>query len=278
MSSRDVSASLPQSRLRHQLRVLRVVAGSEFKLKYAGSALGYVWSVVKPLAMFVILYLVWGRVFHLSKISHFYPLALLMGIVLFNFWNDGTLLGMHSLVARESLLRKLSFPRLVVPTAATLTAAITVGINMIIIAGFIAWNRIVPRLDWLLALPLMLELYVFVLGVALILAVAQVRFRDTAQVWDLVMQLMFYASPIIYPVGYLPPWAKQIAFVSPFTQVMQDMRALILYQDVPNNKITASAAFGTPFGELVPIAVTFGLLVFGLWLFRREEPWFAERA
>jgi ABC-type polysaccharide/polyol phosphate export permease len=93
-----------------------------------------------------------------------------------------------------------------------------------------------------------------------------------------VLQLLFYASPIIYPVGYLPPWAKQIVFISPFTQVLQDSRALILYQDVPNNKITAPVVFGTSFGELVPIACAFVLLAFGLWLFRREEPWFAERA
>jgi ABC-2 type transport system permease protein len=278
MSSRIVSTPVPQSRLRHQLRVLHVIAAAEFKLKYAGSALGYVWSVVKPLALFLILYLVWGRVFHLSSISRFYPLALLIGIVLFTFFGDGTSLGMHSLVARESLLRKLSFPRLVVPASATLTAAITFAINLTVIAVFVAWNRIVPRVDWLLILPLVVELYVFVLGMSLILSVAQVRFRDTAQVWELVLQLFFYASPIVYPVGYLPPWAKQIIFISPFTQVLQDARSLILYQDVPNNKITAPVVFGTSFGELAPIAFAFALLGFGLWLFRREEPWFAERA
>src|SRR3954447_8200803 len=203
------------SRLRHQLRVLHVVASAEFKLKYAGSALGYVWSVAKPLALFTMLYLVFGRVFHLGGVSKYYPLSLLIGIVLFNFLSDATVLGMNSIVARESLLRKMSFPRLVIPMAATLTAGITFSVNLTVIAGFIAWNQIAPRPEWLVLIPLLLELYLYALGVALILTTLFVRFRDVGQVWELVLQLLFYASPIIYPVGYLPPWARHIAFVHP---------------------------------------------------------------
>src|SRR5881628_2772228 len=111
-----------RDQLLYHLRVLHVVASAEFKLKYSGSALGYVWSLVKPLTLFTMLYLVFGRVFKLGHISHYYPLSLLLGIVLITFFNDASNLGMSSLVARESLMRKLSFPRMVVPTAATLTA------------------------------------------------------------------------------------------------------------------------------------------------------------
>jgi ABC-2 type transport system permease protein len=263
--------------LRHQLRILHVLASVDFKLKYAGSALGYVWSVLKPLTLFLVLYLVFGRVFHLGAISHYYPLSLLIGIVLFTFFGDASSMGMTSIVARESLIRKMSFPRLIIPTSATLTATITLAINLTIIVLFVAWNRIVPRVDWFLVLLLLMELYVFVLGVSLILTTLFVRFRDIGQVWELALQLMFYASPIIYPVGFLPEWARRIAFLNPFTQVMQDIRALIVYPDIAPNKITVAAAFGTAAGRLIPVAIAFATFGFGLLVFKRSEPWFAER-
>src|SRR3954466_7180601 len=156
--STSTASRTRQAQLRHQFRILRVLAGADFKLKYAGSFLGYVWSVVKPLALFSMLYAVFGRVFHLGAISHFYPLALLIGIVLFTFFQDATTIAMYSFVARATLLRKISFPRLVVPVSATLTAALPFGVNALVILAFVAFNKIEPQPDWLLIIPLMIEL------------------------------------------------------------------------------------------------------------------------
>jgi ABC-2 type transport system permease protein len=263
--------------LRHHSRALRVIAGSEFRLKYAGSALGYVWSVLKPLASFTIIYLVFSHVFRLGAVSKYYPLSLLIGIVLFNFFADATTMGMTSLVARESLLRKMSFPRLIVPTSATLTAAMTLGVNMIPVLFFLLFTGIVPHPSWLLVIPLLFELYLFVLGIALILSALFVRLRDIGQVWELMLQLFLYGSPIIYPIGYLPPWLQKLVFINPFTQVLQDIRAAVLYPDLAPNKITAATAFGTSAGRLIPISIAVGTLVVGFVLFRREAPWIAER-
>ncbi len=245
--------------LAHQARVLRVIAGADFKLKYSGSALGYVWSIVKPLALFSMLYAVFGHIFHLGSISHYYPLSLLMGIVLFTFFSDATTLGMWSLVVRESLLRKLSFPRMIIPTSATLTAAITFGVNALVVVVFIAWNGLVPRWTWILVLP-------------------YVRLRDVAQVWELALQLIFYASPIIYPIGFLPPFARKLVFLNPATQVLQDIRSIILYPDLGPNRITVNVAFHSPFARLLPIGIVAVVFLVGLLFFRHEEPWFAERA
>lgn len=269
---------LPRHRRRiiHVLRVLGVTASAEFKLKYAGSLLGYVWSVLKPLLLFTMLYLVFGRIFRLNSISPFYATSLLLGIVLYSFFSDATSVAMYSLSMRESLLRKLVFPRLVIPISATLTAAMTFLINVVVIAGFVAWEGIAPRLSWLLLLPLLIELYVFVLGVALILSVLFVRLRDMGQVWELALTLFFYASPIIYPIGYLPGWARELSFLSPFTQILQDIRSLVLYPDLESNKITAVDALGA-YGRLLPIAIAVAFLVAGVLFFRREEPWLAER-
>jgi ABC-2 type transport system permease protein len=263
--------------MRHNLRILHVIAAMDFKLKYSGSALGYVWSVIKPLALFTMLYLVFAKLFRLGEISEYYPLALLIGIVLYTFFVDATNLAMSSIVARESLVRKLSFPRLVIPTSLTLAAAITFGVNLIVVGLFVAWNQIPPQLNWLLLVPLLLEFYVFILGVSLVLATLFVRFRDIGQIWELATALILYATPIIYPVGFLPEWARTIAFLNPITQILQDVRAIVLYQDLAPNRITAAEAFNSSAGRLIPIAITFAVFGLGLWMFKKQEPWFAER-
>lgn len=263
--------------LKHRLRILQVIVLAEFKLKYAGSALGYVWSVIKPLALFTVLYLVFARIFKLGAVSEFYGVSLLIGIVFFSFFSDGTNQGMVSLVHRESLLRRMRFPRMLIPTAATLTAAMTFGVNLLVVAAFIAWKGIEPQPNWLLLVLLLIELYIFVLGLALVLATLFISFRDVGQVWELAVQLMFYASPIIYPAVLLPQWAQKIAFLNPFVQILQDVRALVLYDDLPANNVTAPEVLGD-FGRLIPVGIALAVFGLGVMLFKRYEPWFAERA
>ncbi len=262
--------------LGRQARFVWVIAGTEFKLKYSESVLGYVWSLAKPAALFTVLYIVFGKFFRLGEVFPQYPLYLLIGIVLWVFFVDAITTTMHSIVGKGSLLRKLAFPRIVLPVSATMTATITFLINLTMIVAFVSWERIVPRPSWIVILPLLLELYLFTLGVALVLATLVVRFRDIGQLWELATQLLFYLFPIIYPVGYLWPWARTLSLLNPFAQVMQDIRALVLYEAPPLSVYTAGTVLG-PYGRLIPIAIALAALAGGLWLFRREEPWFAER-
>jgi ABC-2 type transport system permease protein len=259
------------------LRILQVIVLAEFKLKYAGSALGYAWSVIKPLSLFSVMYLIFGRVFKLGAISEFYAVSLLMGIVLFSFFGDATTQGMVSLVHRESLLRRMRFPRILIPTAATLTAAMTFGVNVLIVIAFIVWKQIVPQLDWFLIVPLLIELYVFILGTALILGTLFISLRDMGQVWELGSQLLFYASPVIYPLSLLPLWAEKLVFLNPFTQILQDVRSLVFYEDVASNRVTAADAIGE-YGRLIPVGIALAIFILGVALFKRYEPWFAERS
>jgi ABC-2 type transport system permease protein len=261
---------------RYLLRILGVTAAADFKLKYSGSVLGYLWSVMKPLLLFTMLYFVFGHIFKLTHVSPYYPQSLLLGIVCFFFFADATTLSMYSLVVKESLLRKLIFPRIVIPTSAVLTTTITFLVNLVVVAAFVAWAGIPPRLSWLWLIPLLVELLAFVLGISLILATLFVRLRDISQLWELAVQLFFYASVIMYPIGYLPPWAQRVVFLNPFVQIIQDARSLVLYRDLPSNRITVDHALGT-FGRLLPLGVAALLLLVGLALFRREEPWIAER-
>jgi ABC-2 type transport system permease protein len=251
-----------------------VIAGAEFKLKYADSALGYVWSVAKPMALFSVLYVIFGRFFKLGAEHTHYPIYLLIGIILWTFFVDASSMTLTSLVSRGALLRKLTFPRLIVPISVSLTAAITFAVNLIPLVILIAWNRLVPQVRWLLLVPLLLELFVFTLGVSVILATLFVRFRDVGQLWELTTQLLFYASPIIIPVGFLPPWSQPIAFLSPFVQIMQDVRAVLIPSP---DIITATSRLTDVGGRLLPIGIAVATLLVGLYLFNRESPWFAER-
>jgi ABC-2 type transport system permease protein len=263
-----------KTRLAYYLRVVQVIAHAEYKLKYSGSALGYVWSVIKPLGLFLMLYIVFGRFFKLNAGVPHYPLYLLIGIVLWTYFLDATTLTMSSIVERGALVSKLVFPRLIIPISVTVTAGITLLVNLSVIAIFIGVNRIVPTVRWLLLLPLLLELYVFTLGVGLILATIFVRLRDLRQVWELVLQLLFYASPILYPASYLPPWWKPVAFINPFVQVIQHARLVILPS---SHADTPAIVYHSSFGELIPLAVVAVIFVGGVAWFRAQAPWFAER-
>jgi ABC-2 type transport system permease protein len=263
----------PSSRFRHSLRVLRVVAGVEFKLKYTDSALGVVWSVIKPLSYFTILWMVFGRLFKLSTFPH-YPLFLLIGIVVYTFFVDSTMTSIPSVVSAGSMIRRLSFPRLILPVSTTMTAAITFGINLCVVVVFIAASGLAPGPRWLLVPPLLLELYAFILGLAFFLSASFVRYRDVGQVWELTVQLLFYASPIMYPVEFLPPWFQPFAFLNPLVQVIQDLRAVVVGSNQPHGTITS--IYGTSLARLIPVAIAFLVLVAGFAYFRRRAPRFAE--
>jgi ABC-2 type transport system permease protein len=245
----------------------------DIKLRYGDSALGYIWTIGKPMALFSILYVVFGRLVRFGAPLPHYALYLVIGVMLWSFFADGVTRTMNSLVTNGNLMRKLPFPRLVIPLAASLTAFVTFGLGLLAIAIFVAWNGLVPKLDWLVLILELLELYLFILGLGLVLGVMYVRLRDISQVWELALQLLFFLSPIVYPFTLVPTRWRQVMLLNPFTQVMQDVRAIVIYPD--HHVIAAHASF-SPL-RILPLLVVAFTLGLGLYLFKREEPWFPER-
>jgi ABC-2 type transport system permease protein len=257
-----------------QLRIVRILASTSFKLRYADSALGYFWTVARPLALFGILYVVFGRAIGIGVPEH-YPLFLLIGIVLFTFFQEATTRTMSSIVDQSQLLRRVAFPRVIIPASVSLTALFTLGLNLVAVAVFLAFERLVPDASWVLTLPLLVELYVFVLGLSLALATLYARLRDVAAIWEVATRVFFYASGVIFPLQLLPGWAESLMLLNPFTQTMQDFRAVVL-TDV--DITTTSEAVGSWAAHLVPILIAFGTFAVGLFTFKRNEHWFAEQA
>lgn len=261
--------------LRYFLRVLRVVSAAEFKVKYADSALGYVWTIAKPLAWFAVLYIVFGRFFKLRGTFENYTVYLLAGLVLWVFFLDGTTVALQSFAQHGAVLRRLSVPRIVIPVSSTITTVLTLATNVAAFAIVLAVVRVEPRWSWLLIPVPLLELCLFTGIVALVLATLFVRARDAGPLWELATQLMFFAAPIIYPTGFLPQWAQKVVFANPFVQAMQDVRWLL----VPEPEVmTAADVYGSSLGHLVPLAVLAGVALLALALYRHEAPYLAERA
>jgi len=261
----------------YYLRVLRVIGVIDFKARYTDAALGYVWSLVKPLAYFGVLWLVFAHLLKTANQTEDFTLFLLIGILLFLFFIDAVTAMLPSIVEGGATLRRLAFDPILIPLSASVAIGITFCVNVLAFVIFAAIQRLTPQIEWLLIVPLLAELYLFTIGLGLLLSALYVRFRDISQVWELAASLLFFACAIFYPVGILPDWAQKAAFLNPFVQVMQDIRHVMLGGASGPNDLTASTVYAGAGGRLIPIAIVALLFLVSVVLFRREGRYFAER-
>jgi ABC-2 type transport system permease protein len=276
-TSQPSAAIKATSGVAYYLRVLRVIGAIDFKIKYSDAALGYLWSVVKPLAYFGLLWLVFAHLLRTSNQTEDFTLFLLIGILLFLFFIDAVSAMLPSIVEGGATLRRLAFPPIMIPLSASVAIGITFCVNLSVFAVFAAFQSVEPRIEWLLVVVLLAELYIFTVGLGLLLSALYVRFRDVSQVWELATQLLFFASAIFYPIGILPEWAQKVAFLNPFVQVMQDLRHVVLGGASGPNDLTAADVFEGAGGRLIPISIVVLVFVAALGFFRREGRYFAER-
>jgi ABC-2 type transport system permease protein len=276
-TSHPSTAVRATSGVAYYVRVLRVIGAIDFKIKYSDAALGYLWSVVKPLAYFGLLWLVFAHLLRTANQTEDFTLFLLIGILLFLFFIDAVSAMLPSIVEGGATLRRLAFPPIMIPLSASVAIGITFCVNLSVFVVFAAIQTVDPRIEWLLVILLLAELYFFTVGLGLLLSALYVRFRDVSQVWELATQLLFFASAIFYPIGILPEWAQKVAFLNPFVQVMQDMRHVVLGGASGPNDLTAAEVFSGAGGRLIPISIVVLVFLSALLFFRREGRYFAER-
>jgi len=256
---------------KNYFNMVRAIALSDLKLKYQGSLLGFLWSLVKPLLLFTIIYTVFTRFFKIGGDIPNYPVYLLLGIVMWTFFAEVTSVCMGSIVSKGSLIRKVYFPRILLVVSNSLTSLITFGLNLVVVFGFIFFWGIDLDSRALLFLLLVVELYVFILGLSFILSAFYVKFRDIAHIWEVGLQALFYATPILYPFTFVPaPYTKLIA-LSPIAQIIQDARYLLITRET--TRVTDVLVFPYFF---IPYVLPFIILVFGYILFNRMSSSFAE--
>jgi ABC-2 type transport system permease protein len=256
-----------------------MLARTEFKLRFFGSVLGYVWTLVRPLMLFGVLLFVFTELLHINSqtIPH-YPEYLLESIILFTYFQETTSGSVASLVGRENLLRKVRFPRLVVPLSVALTCFFNLCMNLIVVFIFILASGIEPRWSWLELPVLVVPLVLISVGVGMLLSALYVRFRDIQPIWEVIAQILWYGSPILYTVQtaankhLLGISFTRILVINPIGAILTQARKALLESNAPS----AARAIGGDMRLLVPIGIIAGLFALGLWFFNREAPRISE--
>lgn len=260
--------------------LLKAMVSTDFKLRYQQSFLGYIWSVLKPLMLFTIMYLVFVRFLKFGADVPHFSVALLLGIIMWNFFNETTTGGMMSIVGHGDLLRKIHFSKYVIVIASSMSAMINFGINFVVVVVFALINGVNLTWSWLLMVPLVLELYMLSLGIAFFLSAVYVNLRDLNPIWEVVMQAGFYATPIIYPISlitskageYGPIFARLDLILNPVAQIVQDARHVMIS---PANQ-TIWQWVDNPFLQCWPIILSVLIFLGGLKYFTVKSQYFAE--
>jgi len=218
--------------LRHHLEILRTLSLTDFKLRYHGSLLGYIWALLKPLLIFCVLYLVFQFMFG-SQVEY-YALRLLTGIILWSFFAEATNAGMNSLMQRANIVTKLSVPRWIIPLASIATSALSLLINLGILVLFFMGNGKIPSVGALLyALALLVLLFVIIIGFSLLTSVLLPRFRDLGQIWEVLLNALMYATPVIYPITAIPESYRGWFYLNPLTPFFEHIRLLLIENKYP---------------------------------------------
>jgi ABC-2 type transport system permease protein len=245
----------------------------EFRLKFFGSVLGYFWQLVRPLLLFGVLYFVFTELVRLGGGVKNYPVSLLMGIIIYTFYSEATGTAVGSVPDRESLVRKVHFPRLVIPLSVVLTTFLNFVLNFTVVIVFVLASGIAPRWSWLEIVPLVIALALLSTGIGTLLAALFVRYRDVRPIWDVILQISFYGSPILYPIEKIPEEGlRRLIMCNPLAVIVQQARHAIVDAGAPS----AAEAMGGAVWLLIPLAVLIGVCALGYVVFDRSAPHIAE--
>lgn len=251
---------------------------TDFKLRYQGSFLGILWSVLKPLLLFAVMYTVFVHFLRFTDGTATYPIILLLGISLWTFFTEATNVGMQSIVGRGDILRKISFPNMIIIISSMLSASIglLINITVVLMIALITGVKFTPLA---LFVPLnILQLFAIAFGLALLLSSLYVKFRDIGPIWEVVMQILFYSMPIIYPLAQVGDrqvfgvYVRELILMNPIAQSIQDVRHnLVAPETTPTTWEVVSGA-----ASLLPIVITVIILAIGIWYFNKNSKKFAE--
>lgn len=252
---------------------------TDFKLRYQGSLLGVLWSVLKPLLLFVVMYTVFVKFLRFTDGTPQYPIVLLLGISLWSFFTEATNVGMNSIVGRGDILRKINFPKYIVVLSAMMSSLISLSINLVVVVVFALFTGIEFTPLVFLAPLGILQLFVLAFGLALFLSALYVRFRDIGHIWEVILQILFYSMPIIYPLTMVASMnifgvgVQKIIMLNPVAQAIQDVRHNLIS---PNTVPTTWDTMGSVWTALIPVALTVAIVAIGSWYFAKNSKKFAE--
>ena len=259
--------------LRRFVHLTWLMAITDFRLTYFGSVLGYLWSLMRPLMLFGVLYVVFSHVLRFGEEIRNYPVLLLLNIVLYTFFAEATGNAVRSIVTRESMVRKMQFPRIAIPLSTVLTALINLALNLLAVFVFVIAYGVDPDWSWLLLPLLLVPLVILAAGVAMILSALYVTYRDVQPIWTVVLQLLFYGTPVFYAVNTVPEEYRREVLFNPLAAILEQARKWVVDPSAPG----AADAMGGAVWLLVPGGILVALCALGVWIFNREAPRIAEQ-
>lgn len=255
--------------------LLRELIVTDFKLRYQGSVLGYFWSLLKPLFLFAILYVVFGLYLRLgANVPHF-PIYLLLGIVLWSFFTESTTQGLQAIVSRGDLIRKINFPKYIIVISGTVSALINLLLNLLVVGVFMLIGGVEITSVALVFPLIIIEIYVFSLALAFFLSAAYVKYRDIGYIWEVLLQALFYATPILYTVDMVNEkshLAAQIMMLNPVAQAIQDARYTLVTQQTQ----TIYDIMHQTWAIAIPFAIILICSVLATIYFKMNSRFFAE--
>lgn len=253
--------------------LLKELVRTDFKLRYQNSTLGYAWSLLRPLFLFLILYIVFVKFLKLGSSIPHYPVYLLLGIVMWTFFTEITSQSITSIVGRGDLIRKIKIPRWIIIVSVSISALINLLLNLLIVFVFMIVNHVTPSISMLLFQVILLEVYLFALGLSLWLSALYVKYRDISYIWEILMQGFFYLTPILYPLSLINKlWMQKVVLLNPMAQAIQAGR----YALISHETVTFQQVYGGYTFLFIPLTIILVILVSGVLYFKKESKFFAE--
>jgi ABC-2 type transport system permease protein len=258
---------------RRFLSLLWLIAVTDFKLTFLGTVLGYIWSLLRPLMLFAVLYVVFTKVFRFGDEVPHYPVFLLMNLMLFNFFLEATDRSVDAVLKQETIVRKMQFPRMVIPLSVVLTSTFNLSLNLIVVFGFVVASGVEPRFTWLLFPLIVVGFVALAAAVSMILSALYPRYRDVKQIWAVAGTIFFYGSPVLYPASFVFDAGYQFQLLlNPIAPLLEQANIWVINPDA----LSVVDAAGSIWGWLGPGFVFAGLVAFGFWIFNHEAPLVAE--
>jgi ABC-2 type transport system permease protein len=257
---------------RRFLELLYLISITEFKRTYFGTVLGYVWSLLRPLLLFAVLLFVFTQIFRLGSTVTNYPVLLLLNVVLFTFFQEATSVSVTSVVSQEAVVRKTQFPRLVIPLSVVLTGLFNLALNLVAVFIFIVAYGVSPMWSWLFLPVIVFLLTVLTTAVTMLLSALYVRFRDVQIIWSVLVMVLFYGTPLLYPLEIVPSRFQDLFFLNPLVPLFVEARHWIIDADAPT---ALSAAGGWPMLG-ASIAIFAAICAVAVVYFNRAAPRIAE--
>lgn len=251
--------------------ILAELVRADFKVRYQGSVLGYAWSLLRPLLLFLVLYIIFVYIIPLGKGVPHFPVYLLTGVIFWNFFAESTSQGLSSVVARGDLIRKINIPKYLLIFSSTILALINLALSLVVLFIFALANGVIPSLQWFLVVPLILEIFIFSVSISFLTSSLYVKFRDMSYIWEVVLQIGFYASAIIFPLSSVAVHLRQWFFLNPLAQIIQDARYIL----ATDSSVTIWSTVGW-MRTLIPFIVIIMMGIIGGLVFKRRSKTFAE--